>query len=669
MEKEPGYNGNTGKSTIGGTGGFSINHMDPEADPYADFFHFSAGNWIRNNPVPPEKSHWGAFEELLERNDHSLRAILERCSSVDGRQPGGVEKALGDLYRSAMDTRTIEKLGFSPIEEQMAGVEKISSVEQLLEFTAELHLQGIYPFFPSFSSQDRKNSSIYAFYMMQGGLTLPNRDYYLEEQFAPIREEYGKHLERMFVLYGEEQQAAERHAGVVLEIESAMAEHSRRQAELRDAEKNYNRFDTSTLDREFPGLGLGRYLSLLGVGPVDYVVIGQPEFFRFLDGLITSRPLDDWKTYLRWKILTDAASFLFSKVEDENFDMFNRKLRGQKEPEPRWKRSVSIVDQCLGEALGKLYVEEHFRPEAREKMSILIQDISSVFRSRLEKMPWMSDETRKRALTKFGRFRAKIGYPKKFRDYSSIAIRPEDFLGNVARCSVFEVRRLLDRVGKPVDRDEWFMSPPTVNAYFSPPDNEIVFPAGILQPPFFDAEMDDAVNYGAIGAVISHEITHGFDDQGRRYDEEGNLKDWWNGNDEANFKDLADRIVGIYGTLEVLPGVNVNGELTLGENIADFGGVSIAYEALQRHLEKNPGLRKEIDGYTPEQRFFISWAQMWRENTLDPEARRRVTIDPHAPNRFRAIIPVYNHPAFSTAFGGNSDSMPGGGSGEKVQIW
>lgn len=640
--------------------GFSIDHMDTSVDPHEDFFLYSAGNWLKNNPIPEDKSLWGTFLQLMEKNTGDLHRILLECAS-SGKTVQ--EKMLGDMYASVMDTSKIDELGFSPVQEYMARADKINSVDEFLNYTFELSSLGISTLWHSFTRADKRDSSIYSYYFMQGGINLPSRDYYLEDSFSETRKFYLEHIGNVFSMYGMESKISGEYAQSISALETDLAKASRSQAELRDAEKNYNRYSTADLDKEFPNLKLNRFLEKMGVPKLDFVVIGQPEYFTHLNSIVTENNLPKLKNALRWGILTSAAPFLFSELEEEHFDMFARKIRGQPQQEERWKRAVHRVDEFLGEALGELFVKKHFGHEAREKMEVLVQDIKEVFEERLKRLEWMTEETRKQALVKFGRFKAKIGHPEKFRDYSSITIDPQDYFGNILRAAKFEVNRQSLRAGKPVDRNEWFMTPPTINAYFSPPDNEIVFPAGILQPPFFDVNMDDAVNYGAIGGVISHEITHGYDDQGRRYDENGNLRNWWSKTDLDNFLERANKVVNLYSSLEVIPGFNVNGELTLGENIADFGGVSIAFAALQRHLSKNPHLRKKVDGFTPEQRFFISWAQVWRENIMEEESKLRVSTDPHSPNKFRAQIPVYNHPAFEEAF------PQSGKTKEKINIW
>ena len=405
------------------------------------------------------------------------------------------------------------------------------------------------------------------------------------------------------------------------------------------------------IDRDYPDLPVSRYLAAMGLDKVPDIIIRQPEFMQALYGLAKERPLDDWKVYLRWHRVNTAAPYLHAAAEDEAFAFYGKVLRGQPEPEPRWQRAAKAIDSGIGEALGQLFVAQYFPSSARARMLELVGNIKAVFHDRLQKLEWMTEATRAKAIAKFDRFTTKIGHPDKFRDYSKVEVRADDYFGNVERAAAFESRRQLARVGQPVDRSEWRMTPETVNAYFNPSQNEIVFPAGILQPPFFDVEMDDAVNYGAIGVVIGHEITHGYDDQGRKYDADGNLNDWWTDADAKDFEGRAQKVVEQYNAYEALPGLHVNGKLTLGENIADLGGCSIAYEALQRALAKDPAKRKKIDGFTPEQRFYLSFSQVWRINCREAEIRRLITVDPHSPGQFRGIGPHVNVQEFYDAFG------------------
>ena len=629
---------------------FSVRNMDRTTDPRKDFYRYASGGWIRTHPVPADKSRWGAFNELSDWNLQLLKNIVEECASDKASPKGSEERLVGDFYRSAMDTKRVEALRFAPVEDLWSLVDDIGSTAELTAAIPMLHSQGMFPFYAAYSKADDKNSAVYAFFLSQGGLSLPDREYYLSDNFSALRKQFEAHVIRMLSMKGIPAREASESAKAVIGIETALAKSSRTRTQLRDREKNYNKMAVSALESRYANLGPLSYLEGVGVSEVSYVVVGQPEFFDSLTNLVKRRELDDWKSYLHWQILDAFAPFLHRKVELEDFDFSQRKLQGQAKQEPRWKRAVKMIDGMIGEALGKLYVREHFPEEARRRASVLVDDLRQVFSERLATLPWMTETTRKAALAKFEVFTVKIGHPAKFRDYSSLEIRPDDFVGNVRRSRAFEVRRETKRVGSPVDKTEWFMTPATVNAYFEETANEIVFPAGILQPSFFDPEMDDAVNYGAIGVVIGHEITHGYDDQGRHYDARGNLKDWWTPEDAKEFGKRARGVVKAYSAQEVLPGKYVNGELTLGENIADLGGVSIAYEALERRLEQEPAKRKPIDGMTPEQRFFVSYGQTWRQTVRPREAERLLTIDPHSPGEVRGRLPAVNHPAFEDAF-------------------
>ena len=623
--------------------------MNLAVPPGTDFYQYADGTWVKNNPVPPDKSRWGAFMELQERNWFLIHQILNDTLAAQPA-PDSPAGKVADFFRSAMDTNRLEMLGFKPIEPELRRISDLSSTEDVLKLLAGFHARGIDACFGRSPSPDARNSSVYTFYLSQGGLGLPDRDYYLSDRFAKQREAYAVHIARMFTLLGEDPALARAHANTVLELETALARASKSRVELRDPIANYHKMHVADIVRDFPTAPLSTYLAASGLGSLSDVVVRQPEFFQALYSLSQERSLDDWKTYLRWHLLRASAPFLHSAAEEESFAFYGKVLRDQKVQEPRWQRAARVIDAEIGEALGQLFVERYFPPAARTRMSELVENLKSVLRDRLNKLDWMSAPTRAKALVKFDRFTQKIGYPDKFRDYSTVEIRPDDYLGNVERADAFETRRTLSRVGGPVDKTEWHMTPETVNAYFNPLQNEIVFPAGILQPPFFDMEMDDAVNYGAIGVVIGHEMTHGYDDEGRKYDADGNLNDWWSAADAKAFEERAQKVVDQFNAYEPLPGLHVNGRLTLGENIADLGGASIAYEALERALAKDPSKRKTIDGFTPEQRFFLSFSQIWRTNCREAEIRRLVTVDPHSPGQFRAIGPNVNMREFYDAF-------------------
>ena len=635
---------------------FSLDYMDRSVNPGADFYHFADGQWLKSNPVPTDKSRWAAFTELAERNWYLIHGLLESAASPEKPLPAhSPRREVGDFFASMMDTNRIEQLGLKPIADDLKKIDRLKSTKDLFALLADFHQRGIGGMFGAGFGPDDKNSSIYAVGLYQGGLSLPDRDYYLKDSFSEKLRLYRGHVQKMFVLLGEKPGEAEAHAGTVIALETELARASRTRVDLRDPNRNYNKFTGGELAAKTPAVLWNVYFADRNLAGPAYEIVGQPEFFDAVNRLVQERPLADWQVYLRWHLLHGSAPYLPAAFEQENFNFYGKALSGQPEQEPRWKRAAHVIDGNIGEALGQLYVEEYFPPEARTRMNELVENLKAVFHDRLERVPWMTDATRAKALAKFARFTQKIGYPDKFRDYSAVAIRRDDLLGNVRRAAAFESHREIVRVGKTVDRTEWGMTPETVNAYFNPSLNEIVFPAGILQPPFFDVTMDDAVNYGAIGVVIGHEMTHGYDDEGRKYDADGNLNDWWTDADSKAFDARAQLVVDEYNTFEALPGLHVNGKLTLGENLADLGGVHIAYEAFEHALAKDPSKRKTIDGFTPEQRFFISFAQIWRTNIRDAEAQRLITVDTHSPGQFRAYGPLLNVQAFYDAF----DIQPG----------
>ena len=648
---------------------FSITHLDRAVDPKTDFYQFATGNWRRNNPVPGDKSRWAGFDELQERNWWLLREILTSAASDTKAPAGSPRRQVGDFYAAVMDIDRIERLGFTPLNPEWERLRAVRDPESAMALLGDWQLRGIAAGFSMGVQPDAKNSSVYALQLWQGGLGLPDRDYYLADGFASQRAQYRDHIATQLGLLGDGEAEAKAAADAILALETRLAKVSRSRTELRDREKNYHKLTRDELRDLTPRLPWDAFFRAAGVPTPATVVVGQPEFFRELDAMATEVEGAHWLAYLRWHLLAAVAPHLHAAPADESFRFFGTVLRGQPRQEPRWQRAAKVIDGALGEALGKMYVERHFPPAAAARMSELIANLRAVFRDRLSRLEWMGPATRQEALRKFDRFSEKVGHPRAFRDYAGLEVRRDDLLGNVLRANAFESRRELGRVGKAVDRSEWHMTPQTVNAYFSPPLNEIVFPAGILQPPFFDLEMDDAVNYGAIGVVIGHEITHGYDDQGRKYDADGNLRDWWTEADGKEFDRRAAKVVDQYGAYEALPGKRVNGRLTLGENIADLGGTSIAFEALQRALAKDPSRRRTLDGFTPEQRFFLSLSQLWRVNWREAELQRRLVVDPHSPGQFRGIGPHVNLPEFYQAWGITEASPLWRKPEDRAKIW
>jgi putative endopeptidase len=628
---------------------FTVHNMDRKVDPGADFYRYSCGHWLATHEIPADQTTWGLSNELIELNRARLREILEKCAEPRAdRTP--VEKEVGDFFAAAMDTARVEKLGLEPIKPLLEKIEGLKSKDELPTLLAELHERGYGGLFEAYVSPDARNSSIYALEFDQGGLGLPDRDYYFEPQFAKEREAYHTHLAKMQTLTGAAG-AIPAQVKSVFTLETAMAKASRKTEDLQDPIENYHKLTLAELTKLTPAFDWQKYLAAAHAAPLETVIVGQPEFFQALNGLLKEVSLDDWKTYLRFNVIEGAAPMLTEALEQEHFAFHGTVLNGQPQIDARWKRATRRVDHGLGEALGKLYMERYFTDRARQRMDELVKNLEEVYRDHLAKEPWMSEATRKEALAKLATFRAKIGGPVHPRDYSSVVVKRDDLLGNVERAAAFESRREIARIGGKVDRNEWEMTPPTVNAYFQPTKNEIVFPAGILQPPFFDVDADDAVNYGGTAATIGHEMTHGFDSEGRKFDAEGNLRDWWTPKDAKEFQARAQKLVQQFNEFEPLPGLHVNGKLTLTENIADLGGLVIAYEALERALAKDPSKRKEIDGFTPEQRFFIAYAQSWLTLERPEYLRRSLSTDVHAPEKYRAYAPLQNMPEFYEAFG------------------
>ncbi len=632
--------------------GFSVTHMDLSVDPKVDFAKFAAGGWYKSFQMPADKSRFGAFDTLEENNWLNVKAILEDLSSRT-HPAGTLEQKVGDYFAAAMDTAAIDAAGAKPLEPFLARVAAIASIDDLSRTVGEFRREGVGGgmFFLGVTA-DQKRSDFNALYLFQGGTSLPSKDYYFAEPFAKVRDQFQEHVAKMFVLLGDTPEAAAAGAATVLALETEMARHMKTPVELRDRVANYNRMSFDELAALMPGFPIRQHIRDAGYadGIVDYVVVGQPKYLEGLNGLLASRPIDEWKTYLRYRLVSGAAPLLAAPFEEESFRFYGTVLRGTPKMEPRWQRAAKATDAALGEALGPIYVAKHYPPEAKARMDEMIRNIKAVMRDRLATLEWMSQPTREKALAKFDRFVARIGHTDKWRDYSTVTVSRDSYFANARAAAAFETKRNRDKLGQPVDKEEWGMTPPTVNAYFQPTANQIVFPAGILQPPFFDFTKDDAVNYGMIGGVIGHEITHGFDDQGRRYDADGNLTDWWAPEDAAQFSARAQKLIDQYSQYEALPGLKVNGALSLGENIADLGGVSIAFEAFQRSLQGKPTPPK-IDGFTAEQRFFISWAQGWRTAYRDDAMRRQVAVGPHAPGNFRAVGPLVNFQPFFDAFG------------------
>ena len=630
--------------------GFSLSNMDKTCKPCDDFYQFAMGGWMKANPIPAEYPTWGTFTELRDKNLAGMRTILESASNSKV-VAGSNDQKIGDFYASCMDTSAIEAAGLKPLVAELAEVEAIQDRKGLDSEIARLHRQADNVAFGFGSVPDFKNSSQMIATARQGGLGMPDRDYYLREDdhSKQLREGYVKHVAKMFELAGDAPEKAAAEAKTVMALETSLARASRTRVELRDPEKNYNKMTIAELRGLTPDWSWAGYMQAVGSPSVGEINIGQPDFFKELDRQLSATPVADWKVYLRWHVIHNAAPALSDAFVQENFEFYGKQLSGTKELQPRWKRCAQSVNQNLGEALGEVYVQKYFPPEAKARAKEMVNNLIAALRSDIPTLAWMGPETKKQALDKLQAFNVKIGYPDKWRDYSKLTIDRGSYLANVRRSDEFEENRDLAKIGKPVDRSEWGMTPPTVNAYYNATFNEIVFPAGILQPPFYDPKADDAVNYGGMGAVIGHEISHGFDDRGSQFDGKGNLRNWWTADDRKNFDERGQCIVDQFNSYEVEPGLHQNGKLVLGESIGDLGGLSIAYAAYEKSIEgKRP---KDIDGFTPEQRFFLGWAQVWGTNQREEAARLQTNTDPHPLARFRGNGPISNLEVFAKAFG------------------
>jgi putative endopeptidase len=658
-------------STVAQTGrGINLKYMDTSAKPCVDFYQYAAGNWLANNPVPADRSAWGAGSELTEKNFEVLHQILEEAAKDTNAPKGSPKRKVGDFYRSGMDEARIEAEGAKPLAEEFARIEAIKDIPSLQDEIARLHRHNLAPAFAFFAYQDYKNSTRIISWLYQGGLGLPNRDYYTneDEKSKEIRTQYVAHIARMLELLGDKPEQAASEAKTVMEMETRLAKASMTPVEERDPAATYHKMTLAELNTLTPGFSWNRYFKSLGLADPGDINVAQPEFYKEVGRMMTSVPTSDWKTYLRWQLINTQAGRLSSAFVNEDFNFYGKTLRGTKELRPRWKRILEATDQSLGEALGQLYVERAFSPKAKAKAQELVTNLKAALRDRLKVLDWISEATRQQALKKLDAIAVKVGYPDKWRDYSALNIDNGSYVTNAMRADEFEFRRNLNKIGKPIDRTEWGMTPPTVNAYYNPNFNEIAFPAGILQPPYFDPEADDATNYGGVGGAIGHELTHGFDDQGRQFDAEGNLKDWWTAEDEKNYMARAAIVEKQYGEYVPMEALHINGKLTMGENIADIGGLKIAYLAFQKSMEGKPR-PPAIDGFTPEQRFFLAFAQNWRSN-IRPEALRvRLATDPHSPPRFRVLGPLSNMPEFFQAFGCKPGDAGMRAENIQVKIW
>ena len=627
-------------------------NMDISIKPGDNFFLYANGSWLRKNTIPASKTSWGSFGIIDEENTTHLHQLIE---DETHRTSADKFTKIGDYYVSGMDSLTIEKNGYQPLVQHLDRINNLQTTNDILNEIAYERVNGIAGSLIGIGiGQDSKNTTKYIPQIGQGGTTLPDRDYYLknDQRFANIRKEYLSEMVNMFKLTGKTEAEAIKNAWAVMRIETALAKAQMPRVEMRDPYKLYNKFSWKDLAATTPSIEWKSYTEKLMIRGVDSVIVTNPAFIKTVDILLGAVPVEDWKAYLQWNVINSAAPFLSSAFVKQSFK-FNSVLSGQKEMTPRWQQVSGVIDNTMGDLLGEMYVTKYFTPEAKKRMLDLVNNLQQTFADRIKHLDWMSEDTKQKAIVKLNAFTKKIGYTDKWRDYSTVTINKNDYFGNRQRLAQFSYNEMVSRLGKPVDKTLWNMTPPTVNAYYSPNNNDINFPAGILQFPFFDFAADDAVNYGGIGAVIGHEMTHGFDDQGRQFDPQGNLTDWWTKTDADKFKERANAVTDLYSSFTIQDSLHVNGKLTLGENLADLGGLNIAYEAFTKTQQFKEG--KKIDGFTPSQRFFLNWAQVWRSKTLPEFASQRIMTDPHSPAEHRVNGPLPNIDAWYDAF----DVKPG----------
>lgn len=648
--------------------GLDKRNFDTNVDPCDDFYLYANGQWLKNNPVPDEYTRWGAMNELSERNQALLKRILEDAAQGNPAK-GSIEQMIGDFYKVAMDVEAIEKAGFKPVKPYLEEVDALKSREDVAKYIAASHAKGISQVFSFAVYPDFQDSTRNIAFIAQGGLGLPDRDYYLREgeEADALREAYKGYIANLFKLIGDDQKDAESKANSIFEMEKAFAEASLTNVELRDPSMYYRIVTMEEADKEMSAYSWSHHFKTLGLGDLETFSFPHTKFNAQVDQMLNERSVSDWQAYFTFHLVDTAAPYLSQDFVDEHFRFNSQTLAGAKKLQERWKRVLRVVNRSMGEALGRLYVKEAFPPEAKSRALNMIDDLKGALSVRLQNLDWMSADTKKMALKKLDSFTAKIGYPDKWTDYSSLKIGKTSYFENMVAALSFNHRLQLAKVGNPVDPTEWAMPPQIVNAYYNPLNNEIVFPAGIMQPPFFDPKADDAVNYGAMGAVIGHEIMHGFDDSGSRFDADGNLKNWWTEEDLARFQERTQSLVQQFNSYEPLEGLHVNGELTLGENIGDMGGLTIAYYGLQKAvMGKEVGL---IDGLTQDQRFFLSWAQAWRTNTRDEALKLQINTDPHSPAHYRGNGPLVNMSEFQEAFGCKEGDNMVAPPEKRVKIW
>ena len=641
---------NSGKQTVTQTMGIDLANLDTTNLPGTDFYRYACGGWIKNNPLTDEYSQYGSFTVLAENNRKQIQGLIEELAGGQ-HQAGSVAQKVGDLYKIAMDSVKLNQEGVKPIEAELKEIAGLKDKKQLYPLLAEMYKKGIASYLALYVGADEMNSNMNAVQIGQYGLSMGDRDYYLltDEPTTKIREAFKAHVEKMYQLAGFDAATAKKGMEVVMDVETRLAKAFRSRVELRDPHANYNKMSMEDIKKNYPTFDWDSYLNGLDLKDVKEIIVGQPASLEASVKILDTLPLADQALYLQWKLIDAAASFLSDDLREQNFDFYSRTMSGAQEMQPRWKTAVGIVSSTLGEAVGQMYVEKYFPAAAKERMIALVKNLQDALGERIKALEWMGDSTKTKALEKLATFHVKIGYPDKWKDYTSLEIKDDSYWANIERASRWGHAEMVAKAGKPVDKDEWLMTPQTVNAYYNPTTNEICFPAAILQPPFFDMNADDAFNYGAIGVVIGHEMTHGFDDQGRQYDKDGNLKDWWTEEDAKKFDERAQVMVAFFDSIEVAPGVHANGKMTLGENIADHGGLQVAFQAFKKATAQAPLEVK--DGFTPEQRFFLAYAGVWANN-IRPEAVLQMTkIDVHSLGEWRVNGALPHIGAWYDAFG------------------
>ncbi len=644
-------------------------YFDTKATPCDDFYRYATGHWQDASAIPKDKARWGAFDQIGERNREVMKSILKDAMTPAKYSAGSIKRKVGDFYASGLAAEKVDaKVSLSTA---MDIANDPAYGKSLASALALLHKQGTPAGFNFAVRQDQKNSSRYIVQIFQGGLGLPEREYYFstDAQSKKQRDAYVAHITKMLVLSGMSADESSQSATNIVALETALADAAMTRADARDPDKTYNLMTLEKLSALAPNFDWSAFFSTLNIETVGDINVGQPKFFEALSTLAKDTPPSTWRAYNVWHTLRTMSPNMGGEFEKENFAFYGKTLTGVEEMEPRADRVIATIDRTMGEAIGQLYVEKAFSPTAKAKALDLVKNVRAAMRDRIEALDWMSAETKKEAVVKLDAISVKIGYPDKWKDYSAVEIKRDDYLGNIIRATRVEYQRQLNRLGKPIDRNAWSMSPPTVNAYYNSSINEIVFPAGILQSPFFDEKADDASNYGGIGMVIGHELTHGFDDRGRKFDAIGNRRDWWTAEDATRYTVKADAIAKQYEAYQPLPGVSINGKATLGENIADFGGLRVAYLGMQKAIASNSANSKNIDGLAAEQRFFINYAQSWRQNVREAELRRRLLTDSHSPAQYRVLGPLGNLPEFQQAFGCKAGDRMVRATGDQVNVW